>query len=306
MAGITRFITYMYEYCEAEKKENTGFAKIESRGREWRIEIHIRGTSVLNGIENVYLFLVSQQKYMLFPIGEIQLLRGNGDYGTVIKEGAEKELPYPVEKMEGIVVTGQNSEIFMTRWKDNEEIPVQKEAFEIWEKPQTESAQEMTSNIPEVKNSLKEKKIEKEMPQEDLHTMEYAAKNIFPEYSWQDSWERLEKNYPFFYLPGETPIECIRIELKDLKELPGKYWYLGNNSFLLHGFFNYHYLILGKKEERHYFIGVPGIYQKQERVMAAIFGFPEFLPQSGGRLKEENEQTEPINYFGYWYHMLDS
>ena len=72
-------------------------------------------------------------------------------------------------------------------------------------------------------------------------------------------------------------MECVRIELKDLRELPRKYWYLGNNSFLLHGFFNYRYLVLGKLEEDKWFIGVPGIYQQQERVMAAIFGFPEFM-----------------------------
>lgn len=35
---------------------------------------------------------------------------------------------------------------------------------------------------------------------------------------------------------SEKNITCIKIELKDLRELPRKYWYLGNNSFLLHGF----------------------------------------------------------------------
>ena len=75
---------------------------------------------------------------------------------------------------------------------------------------------------------------------------------------------------------SEKNITCIKIELKDLRELPRKYWYLGNNSFLLHGFFNYRYLVIGKIEEdtqNRWFLGVPGIYQNQERVMAIIFGF---------------------------------
>lgn len=42
--------------------------------------------------------------------------------------------------------------------------------------------------------------------------------------------------YPYFTLPEDKNVECVRIELKDLRELPRKYWYLGNNSFLLHGF----------------------------------------------------------------------
>ena len=102
-----------------------------------------------------------------------------------------------------------------------------------------------------------------------------------------------KNTYPYFTLPEDKNVECVRIELKDLRELPRKYWYLGNNSFLLHGFFNYRYLVLGKLEEDKWFIGVPGIYQQQERVMAAIFGFPEFMT------------TDHINQFGYWYHTLD-
>ena len=51
--------------------------------------------------------------------------------------------------------------------------------------------------------------------------------------------------------------------------------------------------MLGKLEEDKWFIGVPGIYQQQERMMAAIFGFPEFMT------------TDHINQFGYWYHTLD-
>ncbi len=53
-------------------------------------------------------------------------------------------------------------------------------------------------------------------------------------------------------------MECVRIELKDLRELPRKYWYLGNNSFFAARIFNYRYLVLGKLEEDKWFIGVPG------------------------------------------------
>ena len=108
------------------------------------------------------------------------------------------------------------------------------------------------------------------------------------------------------YNNEEKEITCLRIELKDLRELPKKYWYLGNNSFLLHGFFNYRYIILGEIEDERWFIGVPGVYQHQERVMAAIFGFPEFLPQvTKVNEKEMQKETEPFNRFGYWYHLLD-
>ena len=118
----------------------------------------------------------------------------------------------------------------------------------------------------------------------------------FLHFNVSNSREQFLKSHPASMPFSEKNITCIKIELKDIRELPRKYWYLGNNSFLLHGFFNYRYLVLGKIEEDNedkWFLGVPGIYQNQERVMAIIFGFPEFMP----------EQVE--NRFGCWYRFIE-
>lgn len=118
---------------------------------------------------------------------------------------------------------------------------------------------------------------------------------------WQLRWRFILENYPVMTpFSGDEHTLCVRLELKDLRQLPKAYWYLGNNSFLLHGFFNYRYLILGMTEEfgvKKWFIGVPGVFQNPERVMAALFGFPEF----------RSEKPSPINtgQFGYWYHYLN-
>ena len=89
---------------------------------------------------------------------------------------------------------------------------------------------------------------------------------------------------------------CIRIEIKDVRLLPDKYWSIVNNSFLLHGFFNYRYLAFGRIGQN-WFIGVPGVYQNQEHAMASIFGFPDFLAQ-----QKKNERGEQP---GYWYRILE-
>ncbi len=46
MAGLQRFITYIYKYDNDEKMENTGFAKFEIRGNICKIEAHIRNISM--------------------------------------------------------------------------------------------------------------------------------------------------------------------------------------------------------------------------------------------------------------------
>ena len=155
-----------------------------------------------------------------------------------------------------------------------------------------------------------------EQEQELLHTMEIPVRNIFPKTNLLEIWQAMQKNKLSVQINEE--VSAIQIELKDLRELPKQYWYLGNNSFLLHGFFNYRYLLLGKLPDERWFLGVPGVYQKQERVMAAIFGFPGFLAagEMRGQRMELPEETAKGNLQaaeetvrelqpGAWYHVLE-
>lgn len=113
-------------------------------------------------------------------------------------------------------------------------------------------------------------------------------------------WDFIMNNFPAVSpFPTEDTFEWVQLELKDLRLLPKSYWYLGNNSFLLHGFFNYHHLLLGRKKDtkpREWALGIPGVFQNPERVMATFFGFPEFHSTS-----EANTKT---GQFGYWLRPL--
>lgn len=114
---------------------------------------------------------------------------------------------------------------------------------------------------------------------------------------WEQTWRYMLRTYPVIsQVANKDDILCIRIEIKDVRLLPEKYWSMVNNSFLLHGFFNYHYLAFGRIRQS-WFMGVPGIYQNQEHVMASIFGFPDFLPH-----EQKNDRGEQP---GYWYRVLD-
>ena len=66
-----------------------------------------------------------------------------------------------------------------------------------------------------------------------------------------------------------------KIQRSDLTLLPRKFWFLANNSFLLHGYHNYNHLLL-VEEDGHYWLGVPGIYDSHEARAAGLFGFPQF------------------------------
>ena len=112
-------------------------------------------------------------------------------------------------------------------------------------------------------------------------------------------WNRFRKHYPkmqAFDSPGT--VEILSIRPQDIGLLPRENWGYGNNSFLLHGYYNYRYLIFARVgDEKHarsrYILGVPGHYFSNEKYMASMFGFPHFVlaktqPAQDGR-------------FGYWY-----
>jgi hypothetical protein len=108
--------------------------------------------------------------------------------------------------------------------------------------------------------------------------------------------------------PAEAPVQPpTRIDLSDIRSLPKKNWYLCNNSFLIHGFFHYHYLVVLELEEngqKKTYLGVPGVYERPERMMATLFGFPEFRAETDLITVQEMAE-EPVGKFGYWLCRLE-
>lgn len=317
MAGMKRFVTYIYAYEDGKKGSNTGFAKIEIRGEDCRIEIHMRGVYVRQSICKVHLFRERDGRIESFPIGEMRLSNGNGDFGIMIKEGRIAGSPYGMNHMEGIILLGEDDRIFASRWAEGRAVDVRNENICAWQpeessvsRPilQEQPKRQPTSQATETSKQSQSETIQaaetpKQSQPENMQATEIPVRNIFPGYDWQAVWEKLTQDHTVYMPFEDRAAECVQIELKNIRELPNRYWYLGNNSFMLHGFFNYHYLVVGKTGEGRWFIGVPGIYQRQERVMAAIFGFPEFISMMSEEKNEEN--VEPVNRFGCWYRYIE-
>ena len=89
----------------------------------------------------------------------------------------------------------------------------------------------------------------------------------------EDKWEQLLDTYENIHPYGDGRV-YVKLEPKDFVILQSKYQHLVNNSFLLHGFYNYRYIILGK--EKDYYLGVPGVFYEREKMVAQMFGFEAF------------------------------
>ena len=95
-----------------------------------------------------------------------------------------------------------------------------------------------------------------------------------------DKWDQLRQIYPIIH-PYEDDREYISIQPKDFVIMTGDYQHLANNSFLLHGFYNYRYIILGRERDGFFYLGVPGVYYEREKMVALMFGFEAFECSGG-------------------------
>ncbi len=116
--------------------------------------------------------------------------------------------------------------------------------------------------------------------------------------SEKEIWEMLQSRYPkilaFDYDGG---CEILTLKPQDIGLLPRENWIYGSNSFLLHGYYYYRYLILARLNQpggkARYLLGVPGHYVSNEKYMASMFGFSDFVLSK--------QQPPKDSRFGYWY-----
>lgn len=298
---MQRFVTYIYAYENNNKNQNVGFAKVDIRGDYCQVEIHLKRTGYTNVKCPVYLFVRENEVIVGVEIGEIALVNGCGDFVRQLNCNGVGETPYCMKDMKGILIFLDDTVMFASQW---DERAIYRDNFKPYEETkEIPVEQAAVAEEPEESGQMEKLQVESVQAQQ---SGEQQSEELQPEAQrsgdmWMDLWEKLNGMYGAKNLFENMPeISGIHMELKDLRELPKKYWYLGSNSFLLHGFFNYCHLLLGKVENesgRKWFIGVPGIYQNQEKVLAAVFGFPEF--------RQEKDTGVKTGQFGYWYRFMD-
>ena len=91
--------------------------------------------------------------------------------------------------------------------------------------------------------------------------------------------------------------QCWKITPQDLVHFPRRQCALRNNRFLQYGYYNFGHLLLCRRQNGRYILGVPGCYDQQEQFMAGMFGFSCFKESSQIKVKKGKG--------GYWYRAID-
>lgn len=115
--------------------------------------------------------------------------------------------------------------------------------------------------------------VTEELPRHTSGNTDTLPENIAVYPLKEDKWEQILDTYEKIHPYGDERV-YVKLEPKDFVILQSKYQHLVNNSFLLHGFYNYRYVILGKEQD--YYLGVPGVFYEREKMVAIMFGFEAF------------------------------
>lgn len=219
------------------------------------------------------------------PCGQIQQLQVLLEKGYRI-EGKSKNCPAQAEREAALpkVWTQQKEELqagsgvmSTKRWTSQKEV-IQSER-EIVEEREPQPEREAPQP-------------EREAPQPEKGI---AARVVAAEEIREDKWEQILATYETIHPYGDGRV-YVKLEPKDFVIMQGKYQHLVNNSFLLHGFYNYRYLILGKEQGKEYYLGVPGVFYEREKMVALMFGFEAFDCEGGN--------TRPGG-FGYYLRRVE-
>lgn len=307
MAEYIRMVSYLNMYKNGEKKQNCGFAKIDSRNGICRVYVNIQMPFIRERFDcKIHFFLRDGDVLYGISIGTATVENGKGFAGISMVSGNIGNMGYGISEMTGMYITTDEENIVIaSEWDD---IPIQTYNFkDISEKRDyiEETAENPVKNQAEYTANLQEEPEKSEAENDtDIETESQPEPVYQPEEEIRMETESVEtdenSHSGFWNSLGRRCVrmtamdgfeECIRMKPCDIVCFPKKYWSLGQNSFLLHGYYNYRYLIAARYIEdgtEKYVVGVPGVYHGNEKIMASMFGFGTFTGK-------ENDGEK-----GYW------
>ena len=312
-------VSYLYRYDKGIKGKNTGYARIERNDRRCRVTIRLQDTVSVS--PSVFFFIQNEGGMQRIPAGKLAR-NGSGFAGRVetpVDRMAGSE--YAFDRIDGIYLSGPENVFYATTWKDitvsgaapEKEADGWKAEDDRDDGNRSDAGSGSEESRPQAVNTASteiRQESERAEPvqrrQDALDDALQAATGLeeasFAEASSVEACSRRErpdfgermlsvfpKMYPFEI---DEMGECVRIDLKDIGNLPVAYWSLAGNPFLLRGYYCYRHLIFACIGRQGYAVGVPGIYSEENSKWAKECRMLRFQPLS--RVKDRH------GAFGYW------
>ena len=282
---MKRFVTYLYEYDRTIRGRNVGFIRNDIRNDRCLMDIHIRGLERIKEKAPIYL-IVRDGECVGIPAGEIVISQGIGNAFLELPGNHIGKTDYNSSDIQAVIVRYGNGKMLLGSYVQHPASDLLSGTFTKWEAQAIPESPEPDPNATRGENddsgSIRPVSEISRGQNDDSGSIRPVSEiprgqnddfdSIRPDALSQQSTEAHaeEKLCPPTYK---------RIAITDIRSLPSRNWHLCSNSFLVHGFFCYHYLVLktvNAPDGTQIYLGVPGIYASQERMMALLFGFNDF------------------------------
>lgn len=293
---MERFITYMYAYENRTKGRNVGFVKVECRKDTCALEIHIRNLGRFSGKCRTYLLM--DENVIGVELGTMIISYGQGQAIYYFDRNDIEQSGYRLEQVKAVRVECGSQEFLASCWSEEAGNWIAQDISAFMKSENMQADNVVNSNMAQLNNMADQNtngKQNNNMPHNSVYNparanQQESSTQFNPGYCNSESGNlsQLENT------ASQSPQPQIdRIDLADIRRLFPTKQYYANNSFVIHGFMNYSHLIV-KTEDNKKYLGVPGIYEKPEEMMAKLFGFTEFVDEK----THSESQTEGA--FGYW------
>ena len=248
---MKRFVTYLYEYDRTIRGRNVGFIRNDIRNDRCLMDIHIRGLERIKEKAPIYL-IVRDGECIGIPAGEIVISQGIGNAFLELPGNHIGKTNYNSGDIQAVIVRYGNGKMLLGSYVQHPASDLLSGTFTKWEAQAIPESPEPDPDATRGEND--------------------DSGSIRPDaLSQQGTAAPTEEKL--------CPPTYKRIAITDIRSLPSRNWHLCSNSFLVHAFFCYHYLVLktvNAPDGTQIYLGVPGIYASQERMMALLFGFNDF------------------------------
>lgn len=323
----TKFMANLYRYDGSNAKEISGVTRFETIGKNIKLTLKLCFAKRVNGTVDVFLLSgkSGQINGNLIFTGRFQ--QRTFSMQNVILEEQLKQNNINLNDIKGVYIVFDNSRIFAALW-DSKDVNIENVNLIETESGKTESGKTESEKTESDKSQTNSAELDRdenmqtgEAESESMSGMRKSSElkdSVRSDSSGNErktinienvadteksavtakkdsisATENNKNNITKMEACNEEIVsdEQFKCNLMKLRELPQAVWNLGNNSFLLHGYYNYHYIYV-KKEAKGWLIGVPGVFYPQEEMVAGTFGFSEFMPVSDDKKQK--------GVFGYW------
>ena len=294
-------VVYLVWKMQEGQARGVGTVKLLAMDEVCRMEISITGCGRVQG--NYPVYAISGDLKSL--LGEITLNKGKGNLYLKCKTNAIGHMAFPYGQVTGLHIDLKTEGCMEQKW-----LPLQKKAEVAVEtkaitQPEIDLVQEESpqKELEQVEPPTKNQD-QAESPKELEKQVEPQRKEPEPEVPpeppekdsfklYPNKWQQLCAIYPIVHPFGDGRA-YLSIEPRDFVVLQERFQPMVQNSFLLHGFYHYRHLLLGRQRQGknfQYFLGVPGVFYEKEKSVALFYGFESF---------EGATTPAPEGSFGYY------